>query len=103
MVYRPDQGRALVFPFVLIGFVISLCLHEFGHAITAYVCGDRSVRESGYLTLDPMRYADPVSSILFPILVMAIGGIGLPGGAVYVRTNLLRHRIYGSLVSAAGP
>jgi len=103
MVFRPDQARLLVFAFVLIGFVISLCLHEFGHAVVAYACGDRTVRDSGYLTLDPMRYTDVVSSILFPILVMAIGGIGLPGGAVYVQAHLLRRRIYGALVSVAGP
>jgi Zn-dependent protease len=103
MAYRPDQARSLVFPFVLIGFVISLCLHEFGHAVTAFWGGDRSVRESGYLTLDPLRYTDVVSSILFPILIMAVGGIGLPGGAVYVHTQRLRHRLYGSLVAVAGP
>ena len=37
------------------------------------------------------------------MLVMAIGGIGLPGGAVYINTHLLRRRIYGALVSLGGP
>ena len=103
MLYRPDHARLLVFPFVLTGFLIALCLHEFGHAIVAYYCGDTTVREKGYLTLDPLRYSDLQYSILFPILVMAIGGVGLPGGAVYINTLLLRRRIYGALVSAGGP
>ncbi len=103
MLYRPDQARLLVFPFVLIGFLIALCVHEFGHAIVAYHCGDASVREKGYLTLDPLRYTDLQYSVLFPLLIMAIGGIGLPGGAVYINTMLLRRRIYGALVSAGGP
>jgi Zn-dependent protease len=103
MLYRPEHARALVFPFVFIGFVISLCVHEFGHAIVAYHCGDRTVRDKGYLTLDPLRYTDPVYSIIFPLLIMALGGIGLPGGAVYVNMLYLRRRIYGALVSAAGP
>jgi Zn-dependent protease len=103
MLYRPDHARALVFPFVFIGFVISLCIHEFGHAIVAYRCGDWTVREKGYLTLDPLRYTDLQYSIVFPLLIMALGGIGLPGGAVYINLHYLRRPIYGSLVSAAGP
>ena len=90
MLYRPDHARALVFPFVFIGFVISLCLHEFGHAIVAYHCGDRTVRDKGYLTLDPLRYTDLQYSIVFPLIIMALGGIGLPGGAVYINLHYLR-------------
>src|SRR5262249_31347327 len=78
----PDDARMLVFPFVLTGFLISLCLHEFGHAFVAYHCGDTTVGEKGYLTLNPLLYTDVQYSILFPILIMAIGGVGLPGGAV---------------------
>ena len=103
MLYRPDHARMLVFPFVFIGFVIALCIHEFGHAIVAYHCGDRSVREKGYLTLDPLRYTDLQYSLVFPLLIMVLGGIGLPGGAVYINTLYLRRRIDGSLVSAGGP
>jgi Zn-dependent protease len=103
MLYRPDHARLLVFPFVFIGFVISLCLHEFGHAIVAYHCGDTTVRDKGYLTLDPLRYTDVQYSIIFPLIIMALGGIGLPGGAVYINTQYLRRRIYGALVSAGGP
>jgi Zn-dependent protease len=103
MLYRPDNARALVFPFVLAGFLISLCLHEFGHAIVAYHCGDTTVEEKGYLTLNPLHYTDLQYSILFPLLIMALGGIGLPGAAVYINTHLLRRRIYGALVSAGGP
>jgi Zn-dependent protease len=103
MLYRPDHARLLVFPFVFIGFVIALCVHEFGHAIVAYHCGDTTVREKGYLTLDPLRYTDLQFSIVFPLIIMALGGIGLPGGAVYINMHNLRRPIYGALVSAGGP
>lgn len=102
MLYRPDHARLLVFPLVFIGFLIALCVHEFGHAIIAYHCGDRSVREKGYLTLDPLRYTDLQYSILFPLLFMVLGGIGLPGGAVYLNTmHLTRPGM--ALTSAGGP
>jgi Zn-dependent protease len=103
MVLQPAYARLLAFPFVLIGYVISLCLHEFGHAIVAYHCGDRTVRAKGYLTLNPLHYTDAINSIVIPVLIMAIGGIGLPGGAVYINRQLLRRRVYGALVSAGGP
>lgn len=88
---------------VLGGWASSLCLHEFGHAIAAYRGGDREVRAKGYLTLDPRRYTDPVLSIVLPLLFVAIGGIPLPGGAVWINHGALRSRRNESLVSAAGP
>lgn len=88
---------------VLGGWATSLCLHEFGHAITAFRGGDRSVREKGYLTLDPRHYTDPVLSIVLPLLFVAIGGIPLPGGAVWINHGALRSRRSESMVSLAGP
>lgn len=85
------------------GWASSLCLHEFGHAVTAYRGGDREVRLKGYLTLDPRRYTDPVLSIVLPLLFVALGGIPLPGGAVWINHAALRDRRTESLVSAAGP
>ena len=88
---------------VLGGWVITLCLHEFAHAAVAYAGGDTSVRARGYLTLNPLRYTDLAYSVIIPILLLAVGGIPLPGGAVLVEPGRLRHRWYASLVSAAGP
>ena len=98
-----SAGRLAFFVFVIAVWVITLCLHEFGHALAAYHGGDRSVAEKGYLTLDPLKYTHPLLSIGLPLLFLAMGGIGLPGGAVYVHTNRLRSRAWISLVSAAGP
>lgn len=85
------------------GWILSLCFHEFGHAITAYVGGDNSVKERGYLTLNPLAYTNLGLSIVLPTIFLFLGGIGLPGAAVLVETNRLRHRFWASLVSAAGP
>jgi Zn-dependent protease len=96
------MAYAGVFIFVVAGWVVSLCLHEFGHAITAWRFGDRDVAVRGYLTLDPRRYSHPMLSIGLPILITAIGGIGLPGAAVYVRTSFMT-AARRTLVSLAGP
>jgi Zn-dependent protease len=88
---------------VLGGWGVSLCLHEFGHAIVAYRGGDYAVRAKGYLTLDIRRYTDPVFSIVLPLILLAFGGIPLPGGAVWVNHHALRSRKVESMVSLAGP
>ncbi len=98
-----DLGGAGIFLFVVAGWVVSLTLHEFGHALVAYVAGDRSVAEKGYLTLDVRRYADPGTSLILPVVILLIGGIGLPGGAVWINMGLIRKPAMRSLVSAAGP
>lgn len=38
---------------VFLGWIFSLCLHEFSHALVAYCGGDTSVKEKGYLTFNP--------------------------------------------------
>lgn len=88
---------------VCIGWIFSLCLHEFGHAIVAYWGGDKSVKEKGYLTFNPLKYTDPGLSLALPLFFLLLGGIALPGGAVYVDRSRLRSRLWDSGVSAAGP
>ncbi|MGX7827769.1 site-2 protease family protein [Actinokineospora sp. 24-640] len=95
--------KAGVVLLVLGGWTVSLCLHEFGHAIVAFRGGDREVYFKGYLTLDPRRYSDPVLSLVLPLILLAIGGIPLPGGAVWINHHALRSRAVESRVSLAGP
>ncbi len=93
----------ITFLVVLVGWVFSLCLHEFSHAMVAYLGGDYTVREKGYLTFNPLKYTHPIYSLLLPILFLVMGGIGLPGGAVYIETWRLRNKRWESAVSLAGP
>jgi Zn-dependent protease len=92
-----------VFCFVIGGWIVSLCLHEFAHAYAAYRAGDRSVEAAGYLRLNPLKYAHPVLSIVLPLLFIVWGGIGLPGGAVYLHPHTFRSRAARSAAAAAGP
>ena len=92
-----------VFIFVLVGWIFSVCLHEFGHAVVAYKFGDYTVKDKGYLTMNPIHYAHPVLSFVLPILFMLMGGIGLPGGAVYIDDSLIPGKWRRAAVSLAGP
>lgn len=93
----------MTFTIVFFGWIFSLCLHEFSHALVAYLGGDHTVREKGYLTFNPLKYTHPLMSIVLPLLILMMGGIGLPGGAVYIETWRIRSRWWRSAMSLAGP
>ncbi len=87
----------------LLTWILCVCVHEFSHAIVAYWGGDDSVKAKGYLSLNPTRFIDPVFSLLVPAIVLMIGGLPLPGGAVMIDESRLKNRKWGLYVSAAGP
>ena len=98
----PPAGP-LTFAFVAATWILSVGIHEFGHAFVAHKAGDTTIVEKGYLTLDPLKYSDLVTTIIFPLIALALGGIGFPGGAVYLREDLMRSKGWRSLASLAGP
>ncbi|MGC9667232.1 site-2 protease family protein [Planosporangium sp. 12N6] len=97
------NDRFNVFLFVASGWLVSLCLHEYAHAVVAFHGGDRMVAERGYLTLDPTKYTHPFLSFVIPLAFVLLGGIGLPGGAVWVDRHAIRSRGWDSFISFAGP
>ena len=98
-----EQPGVAVFLFVTAAWIVSLCLHEYAHARTALHSGDITVGSKGYLTLNPLKYTHALLSIVLPVLFVIMGGIGLPGGAVFIERGRIRGRCKHSLISAAGP
>jgi len=99
---KVDFGEPALWALV-IGWVMSVTLHEFAHGLAAHFGGDYTIRERGGLTLNPLQYVDPLMSIVLPIVFLLMGGVPLPGGATFVRRDLLRSRGWETMVSAAGP
>jgi Zn-dependent protease len=97
-----DFGNPLFWA-VMVGWIMTVVLHEFAHGVVAYWGGDYTVRERGGLTLNPLQYIDPVNSLLLPAVFLALGAVPLPGGVTYIRRDLLRNRLWESGVSLAGP
>ncbi|MFJ5232323.1 site-2 protease family protein [Kitasatospora sp. NPDC088391] len=97
------NDRVGVFLFVVAGWMVSLCLHEFAHARTALAGGDITIGSKGYLTLNPLKYGHVLLSFVLPVIFVIMGGIGLPGGAVYIERDRISGRLKHSLISAAGP
>src|SRR5262249_48184839 len=61
--------------------VISIAFHEFGHAITAHKLGDDTPSRQGRVTLNPLAHADPIGTLVLPLL-LSVGGAatGRAGG-----------------------
>jgi Zn-dependent protease len=100
----PDINVAQIF----IGFTVllfSLTIHEMAHAWTADRLGDPTARSLGRVSLNPLVHADPIGTILFPLLA-AVSNFPLIGWAkpVPVSVRRLHHpRRDFVLVAAAGP
>jgi Zn-dependent protease len=53
--------------------LVAIPVHEIGHAVAAYILGDRSVRYFGYLTPNPRRFLDPLGAIAVFVALVGWG------------------------------
>jgi Zn-dependent protease len=104
----PDQVRGALM--ALVAFVVSVSVHEFGHALVADRLGDRLPRQQGRLTLSPLAHIDLIGTIVMPLVgALLPGGFPLIAWGKPVQTNprnytdKLPRRVGRMLVSLAGP
>ncbi len=85
---------------------MSIVVHEFSHGYVAYLLGDNTARDSGRLSLNPIKHLDPFGSVILPLLLyFSTHGTFLVGWAkpVPYNPNNLRNVRKGTiLVSIAG-
>ncbi len=58
---------------ILIPLILSLTVHEFAHAWTAWRLGDDTASRAGRLTLNPLVHIDPIGTVLLPLLGIPFG------------------------------
>ncbi len=103
-----DSLLDISFAQVFISFIVllfSLTVHEMAHAWTADRLGDPTARRLGRVTLNPISHADPIGTLLFPVIAL-MSGVPLIGWAKPVPVNvryLHRQERDFVLVAAAGP
>jgi Zn-dependent protease len=97
MIHMLFNGQYALFFLIVIALVISLSVHEFGHAAVAYLFGDDTALRAGRLTLNPLAHIDPIG-----LLMVVFVGFGF---AKPVPTNPrnFRSRWAELAVSSAGP
>jgi Zn-dependent protease len=91
----------------LILLIISIGLHEFGHAWMADLRGDPLPRMQGRVTLNPFAHTDPVGTIALPaIMIFLSPGFGLIGWGKPVQISLPNpktRRMDDIFITLAGP
>ncbi|WP_017592805.1 site-2 protease family protein [Nocardiopsis potens] len=111
-----NDGGSVYAPFVFIigGWIASVAVHEFAHALVAYLSGDRGLRGSGYLRLNPFAYRERrvtasgergggvFTGLVLPLLFVLIGGLGITGPASYTDREAVGGRGRRMLAPLAG-
>ena len=91
----------------LILLIISIGLHEFGHAWMADMRGDPLPRMQGRVTLNPFAHADPIGTIAIPAFMIFLSpGFGLIGWGKPVQISLPNaktRRMDDIYITLAGP
>lgn len=91
----------------LILLIISIGLHEFGHAWMADLRGDPLPRMQGRVTLNPFAHADPIGTIAIPaVMIFLSPGFGLIGWGKPVQISLPNpktRRMDDIYITLAGP
>lgn len=88
----------------ILALVVSISIHEFSHAWSAYELGDPTARNLGRMTLNPIVHFDILGALMIVFMSIAGWGIGwgkpVPVNPYNMRTN---PRVGMGLTSAAGP
>ncbi|HZF47400.1 MAG TPA: site-2 protease family protein [Polyangiaceae bacterium] len=88
---------------MLIPLLLSLSVHEWAHAWSAYRLGDDTASREGRLTLDPLAHIDPLGTFLLPMLGIPFGWAKpVPVNPVRFRRNVSM-RTGMMITAAAGP
>lgn len=95
----------IILVFYIITLFYSIILHEISHGIMALLLGDRTAKDLGRITLDPIPHIDIIGSIIVPIIMIFTSGIAFGWAKpVPYNSNNLRNKKWGDvLVAFSGP
>ena len=88
-------------------FLMSMTVHEASHGAVAFIRGDRTAKDMGRLTLNPLRHIDLFWTVLFPALLFVstagqfVIGMAKPGPVHFA--NLYHPKRDMIWVALAGP
>jgi Zn-dependent protease len=88
-------------------FILFNGVHEFSHALFAYLFGDSTAKSYGRLTLNPLAHIDLIGTVIIPLtMIMIPNNIAIIGWGKPVPVDIrnFKHRALGDIcTSLAGP
>lgn len=84
--------------YIIPAILTSLTFHEIAHGYTAYLLGDKTAKEQGRLSLNPLKHIDPIGFIS-----MIIVGFGWAKPIIINPYNLKNYKDDIALTAVAGP
>lgn len=100
-----DTAKLIEIGCVIAILVLSLALHEYAHALVAYLRGDDTAKQLGRMTPNPVAHIDPFMTIVLPAALYFSTGFVFGGAKpVPVVMRRLRHPLRDMMwVALAGP
>lgn len=88
-----------------VAVVLGIVVHESAHALAAYLLGDKTARQQGRVSFNPLAHVDPFGTIVLPLIMIVLGGpVFAFAKPVPVNLGNLRHPKRDEvLVALAGP
>jgi Zn-dependent protease len=80
------------------GIIIGLTLHEYSHALVAFMCGDSTAKDQGRITLNPLKHIDPLGFIM-----LIFAGFGWAKPVHFSEQNLRNPKTDVIKIALAGP
>lgn len=96
----------IILVFQLIVLIFSVIIHEISHGFVAYALGDRTAKDAGRLTLNPLKHIELFGSIILPLMLFIMQSPVLFGWAKPVPfnpMNLKNPKRDSGLIGLAGP
>ena len=84
--------------YIIPAILIGLTFHEIAHGYTAYLLGDKTAKEQGRLSLNPLKHIDPIGFIS-----MILVGFGWTKPVMMNPYNLKNYKDGIALTAVAGP
>lgn len=106
LLYYTDMDMQVTsIAFFIVALLVAMSFHEAMHAFVAHWLGDTTAKEEGRLTLNPLKHIDLVTTIVLPVVLVALS---LPpilaAKPVPFNPNRVRFDEFGAaLVGLAGP